>query len=66
MQMKPPAPSPTPEPNPFTDPKIAEQWANSVEQEKDFYRDKILYPTLRDWFQAFNTGNTTILDIGSG
>lgn len=65
MQMKPPAPSPTAEPNPFTDPKIAEQWANSVEGEKDLWRDQTLYPALRNWVTTLPR-NSTILDIGSG
>lgn len=52
--------------NPFTDPKIGEQWATSVEGEKDLWRDQTLYPATRAWLDTFNKGEATIVDIGSG
>lgn len=53
------------EENPFTDPAIAEQWAQSVEGEQGLWRDQTLYPALQSWLQSFSP-NATIVDIGSG
>lgn len=52
--------------NPFTDPKIGEQWANSVEGEEGLWRDQTLYPAMKAWLESFNNGNAVIVDIGSG
>ena len=52
--------------NPFTDPKVGEQWANSVEREEGLWRDKTLYPTMKTWLDTFNQGDAVIVDIGSG
>lgn len=52
--------------NPFTDPKVGEQWANSVEGEEGLWRDKTLYPAMKAWLDTFNQGDAVIVDIGSG
>ncbi len=52
--------------NPFTEPAIAEQWARSIEGERGLWRDQILYPAMNSWLNAFNHGDTVLLDIGSG
>jgi ubiquinone/menaquinone biosynthesis C-methylase UbiE len=53
------------EENPFEDPIIAQEWINSVENEKDMSRDKVIYPRLKNWASKFNQTNT-IVEIGSG
>lgn len=52
--------------NPFTDPKVGEQWASSVEGEKGLWRDQTLYPAMKAWLENFNQGNAVVVDIGSG
>lgn len=52
------------EENPFEDDKVAQEWINSVENEKDMGRDKAIYPRLRAWMNQFNCGR--VVEIGSG
>jgi len=50
--------------NPFEDIEVAEQWINSVENEKGMIRDKEIYPILKRWAELVNP--KTVLDIGAG
>lgn len=50
--------------NPFEDKKVAEEWINSVENEKDSFRDKEIYPYLEKWVSEARP--SSILEIGSG
>lgn len=52
------------EENPFEDEQVAKEWINSVENEKDLYRDKEVYPRLKNWL-AQQTANF-VVEIGSG
>lgn len=52
------------EENPFENKKIAQEWINSVENEKDLLRDKAIYPLLSKWVSKNNP--KLIVEIGSG
>lgn len=52
------------EENPFEDEQVAKEWINSVENEKDLYRDKEVYPRLKNWLSQQTAG--LVIEIGSG
>ncbi len=52
------------EENTFEDEQNAKQWIESVENEKDSYRDKAIYPLLSKWISENNLN--LIVEIGSG
>lgn len=52
------------EENPFEDKKVAEEWINSVENEKNLYRDTEIYPRLKKWIN--DGANNLVVEIGSG
>lgn len=52
------------EENPFEDELVAKEWINSVENEKDLYRDKEVYPRLKNWLAQQTAG--LVVEIGSG
>ncbi len=52
------------EENPFETERVAKEWIGSVEGEEGMFRDKIIYPLLRDWANQNDSG--VILEIGSG
>lgn len=52
------------EENPFEDEQVAKEWMNSVENEKDSYRDKEIYPRLKNWLVQQEAG--LVVEIGSG
>ncbi len=52
------------EENTFEDEKIAEEWINSVENEKKSFRDKLIYPKLSNWILKIKP--KLIIEIGSG
>ncbi len=52
------------EENPFEREDVAKQWISSVENEKDGFRDREIYPRLKSWKRSV-TG-TAFLEIGSG
>ena len=52
------------EENPFENEDIAKEWIGSVEGEEGMFRDKIIYPLLKNWVKEINP--ETVLEIGSG
>lgn len=52
------------EENPFEDAGVAQEWINSVENERGMVRERELYPMLRRWAENLTPG--TIVDIGAG
>lgn len=52
------------EENPFEDAVVAQEWINSVENEKGFIRDREIYPSLQKWAEEIQP--KTIVEIGSG
>jgi ubiquinone/menaquinone biosynthesis C-methylase UbiE len=50
--------------NPFEEVEIAKLWSYSVEEEKDLFRDKFIYPKLQQWIDEYKP--TKVLDIGAG
>lgn len=52
------------EENPFEDEQVAKEWINSIENEKDLYRDKEIYPRLKKWLNQQPAG--LVVEIGSG
>ncbi len=52
------------EENPFEDEKVAEEWINSVENEKNMGRDKEVYPRLENWLNQQDI--ESVIEIGSG
>ena len=52
------------EENPFEDKDIAQEWINTIENEKGTIRDKEINPILAEWIQRIKPQN--VLDIGCG
>jgi SAM-dependent methyltransferase len=52
------------EENPFEDERVAKEWINSVENEKDMGRDREIYPRLEKWINDQPSG--LVIEIGSG
>lgn len=50
--------------NPFEDEVVAREWISSVENEKDMFRDKEIYPRLEKWVGDMDEG--LVMEIGSG
>ena len=47
---------------------VARQWINSVESEKDSFRDKVIYPKIVHWLGSHHSSGILekILDVGCG
>ncbi len=52
------------EENPFENKKVAQEWINCVENEKDLFKDKAIYPLLSKWFSK--NKSALVVDIGCG
>jgi len=52
------------EENPFESEEVAKEWIGSVEGEEGMFRDKVIYPLLKEWVK--NNHPENVLEIGSG
>jgi ubiquinone/menaquinone biosynthesis C-methylase UbiE len=50
--------------NPFENPEVARIWIKSVESEREGFRDKYIYPIVKQWVS--NPEIKRVLDLGAG